>query len=573
MTQNAGEERAKTPTVWLLVDNSARALALDAVADRLDGRGINAEVVTITEVIGSMARSALAGGAERLLRGLRVAVQSRGGDEDLIGAVRRARPDVLAVTDARYVRALSVLESVTGIASLQVGVLPDYNLNDAWIDSGLHAFVVPHDELAARLERNVPAERVLVAGPPILPGFDAELDRAALRSEFGFSANEKLVLVRADTVASSIREERGAQCRLVEGARFLFHHNGDASAASTLRRAANEQGLQAVMFGKVEDPSRYFAIADCAIVAPQEPLSAELIALGLPLLLVGPPGDRGAHVSFLESHSMGRHVPELLRLGAEIERFLGEERLATYSEAARTIGLPGGSDEVADAISKLCEKAEEWLGTPADASGPEGGSDDGPARDDAPKGPFESIGSRSGGSSRDEGEGVTFGTPSDGSRDSGGVGNGDAPAKDPNHNPYAGISRAEAKEQLAQLILMERDLERRLGELDKEQQRWRSRLDLAREWNEVDLENEAESILREFIAESDPLRAELADVRLQKSKLKAAANPNAAKKQEPQRERGPGASRLADLERRFRKMEDDRDLDALKGRIDREFGD
>jgi hypothetical protein len=572
MTQNAGEERAKTPTVWLLVDNSARALALDAVAERLDGRGINAEVVTITEVIGSMARSALAGGAERLLRGLRVAVQNRGGDEDLIGAVRRARPDVLAVTDARYVRALSVLESVTGIASLQVGVLPDYNLNDAWIDSGLHAFVVPHDELAARLERRVPAERVLVAGPAVLPGFDAELDRAALRSEFGFSASEKLVLVRADTFATSMLEKLVFQCRLVEGARFLFHHNGDASAASTLRRAANEQGLQAVMFGKVDDPARYFAVADCAIVAPQEPLSAELIALGLPLLLVGPPGDRGAHVSFLESHSMGRHVPELLRLGAEIERFLGDDRLAKYAEAARTIGLPGGSDEVADAISRLCEKAEEWLGAPADAPGGDGGGDDAPSRDDAPRGPFESIGSGGGaGAGRDEG--VTFGTPSDDEAGGDGGGRDAAPARDPDHNPYAGISRAEAKEQLAQLILMERDLERRLGELDKEQQRWRSRLDLAREWNEVDLENEAESILREFIAESDPLRAELADVRLQKSKLKAAANPNAARKKEAERERGPGASRLAELEQRFRKMEDDRDLDALKGRIDREFGD
>ena len=60
MTQNQGEERAKTPTVWLLVDNSARALALESVATLLDARGVRAEIVTITEVIGSMAREAIA---------------------------------------------------------------------------------------------------------------------------------------------------------------------------------------------------------------------------------------------------------------------------------------------------------------------------------------------------------------------------------------------------------------------------------------------------------------------------------------------------------------------------------
>ena len=404
MTQNQGEERAKTPTVWLLVDNSARALALESVATLLDARGVRAEIVTITEVIGSMAREAIAGGAERLLRGLRVAVQSRGADEALIGAVRRARPDVLVVTDARYVRALSVLESVTGIASLQLGVLPDYNLNDAWLNSGLHAFVVPHDELAARLERAVPTERVLVAGPAVSPGFDAEVDRAALRSEFGFSESESLVLVRADTFPSATLEKLVFQCRLVEGARFLFHHNGDGAAAGALRRAANEHGLQAIMFGKVEDPARYFAVADCAIVAPQEPLSAELIALGLPLLLVGPEGDRGAHVSFLESHSMGKHVPELLRLGSEIERFLEPERLTTHSEAARSIGLPGGSAEVADAIARICEHAQEWLGAPADAPQPGGSGDSPKDSNDAPAGPFETIGSGgSGGSSSSSG--------------------------------------------------------------------------------------------------------------------------------------------------------------------------
>ena len=62
------------PILWILVDHSAREASFDAVAVHLRESGARAEIVTITEVIGSAARGALTGGAERLLRGLCVAL-------------------------------------------------------------------------------------------------------------------------------------------------------------------------------------------------------------------------------------------------------------------------------------------------------------------------------------------------------------------------------------------------------------------------------------------------------------------------------------------------------------------
>lgn len=554
--------------VWILVDHSARAEAFASVARHLSESGVRAEVVTITEVIGQMTRDALAGSAERVLRGLRVVVQGRSSDEDLLGALRRVRPDLLAVTNPRHVRALSVLESLTGIPALQVGVLPDFNLHQAWAKSGLHAFVVPHEELGERLTNSgIDSERVLVAGPAVAPGFARALDRNALRDEFGFPSKERIIIARAETFAVADLEKLVFQLKLIDTpTRILFHHNGDNAAASTLRRAANEYGVEAVMFGRVDELERYLALADAIVTRADDPLMPEVIALGLPVMMVGSTGDAAEQAEFLTRHRMGRHIPDMLRLGSEMERFLEEEHLSRYAEAASSIGLPGGSKEVAEALAGALEHADEWRGgrdprlTDDGGDAPRGDSERGEDGSTARGGLFESIG--------DSGRGARSGEGGRGEQTDARSTSGESGG-----NEYAGISRAEAKEQLAQLILVERDLERRLSDLSKEQERWRSRLDMAREWHEDDLAEEAEEILRGYMQEAEPLEQELRDVRRQKSKLKDAAD--VGERPTPQSESGGGeqSSRMAALERRFRKMEEDRELDSLKDRINRELGD
>lgn len=555
MTESTPESSTsiKDRVVWILVDHSARAEAFATVAEALGTEGVHVEIVTITEVIGSLAKDVLTGGAERLLRGLRVAFQGRSSDEDLIGAVRRAKPDVLAITQARYVRALSLLESLSGIPSLQLGVVPDYNLDESWLRSGLHAFIVPHQEMVERLHQaGVLAERVLVAGPAIQRGFTQSLQMEAERDTFGFSNHESILLVRADGFAIPTLEKLVFQAKLVEGkVRFLFHHNGDGSVANALRRAASEYGLPAAMFGRVHDLERYVASSDAVILSPQDPLMAEVLAQGKPVFMIGPDDHASSQVAFLERHKMGRHVRDLLRVGSDLEAFIRPDALEKYREGAQAIGQPHGSQEVAKAIGEAIRHAEAWRSNPNQPApqSPQNTPEQDQGTGGGTGGAFESIGAGGAGGAQ-------------GKKDSGGG------------NEYSGISQAEAKEQMAQLILVERDLERRLGDLEKEQQRWRSRLDLAREWGEGDLATEAEGLLRGYLQEGRALQEEIQGVRRQKDKLKAAAQGKSSSAATGGAQvSSADQSRILERERRFRKMEEDRDLGDLKDRLRREFGD
>ncbi|MGM0558263.1 MAG: hypothetical protein ACQEVA_17900 [Myxococcota bacterium] len=562
------EKTEKEAVIWILIDHSSREAAFEDVGEYLSEQGVQIQVVTITEVLGSVARDALTGGAERLLRGLRVAFQGHSSDEDLLGAVRRARPDVLAVTNGRYLRALGLLENLTGIKTLQVGILANYNLSTDWMNSGVGAYVVPHADFRDRLVANgARAERVLVAGPPIRPGFTKEVDREEVRAEFGFD-DSKTVLVRADSFPTKNLEKLVFQCSLVEGeVRFIFHHNGDQTTASTLRAAAEKYGLPAAMFGQVDELERFVVAADAILAPVQDPFVSELVVASRPLMLVGADEHFASQSEFLVEQGAARHIADVLRLGSEMERALSDEELAEMAGAASQLGSREANRAVADALGAAVEHADEWRTSPAtappDDGEPVGGPEDGGEEAPGAAGPFETIGrgSRGGGTSSETAE--------------------DAPETSEERaqtRSYAGISKSEAKDQLAELILIERDIERELSEISRQQERWRKRLDLAREWNEDDLALEAEEVLREYLEEAKPLERDLADVRRQKQKLKAAAHGG----EEPGSRRAPagligaegdedGRDR-SEVEQRFRRLELDRDLDDLKDRIKRELG-
>ena len=108
----------------------------------------------------------------------------------------------------------------------------------------------------------------------------------------------------------------------------------------------------------------------------------------------------------------------------------------------------------------------------------------------------------------------------------------------------------------------------------REQEQWRHRLELAREWNETDLAGEAERVLRGHLADIERFQEELDRVRVQKDKLKARVRAgrggSSASRSQPSPPTAPTGSRRQ-AESKFRNMEVERDLNSLKERLKREM--
>ena len=497
--------------VWVVADRGDAAVA--ALGDALRAAGYAVTTLASQEVVQRLVKEAggeLIGSLRDLLRGLRDSEQESEPEHKL-------RPDVVVVTAANTFGPGNAFTRITGDDVLRIGVVPDYALGAAWVGAPLHAWVVPVETFVpALVEARVDEDRVEIAGPPVPAAYASGTDGAALREQWGLGP-EPVVFVHCDRGDLDL-DRLAFQFSLLEAAvQPVFFAGGDAGVSEALRAAARKHGVEADLLGAVPSLRDFHAVADLVVAPADDPRIGHVLALDRPVLLVGQPAVR-TQVDFLTGLGAARHVPDVLRLGTELDLIASGSALADLTAGSALVGKADGTARVTEAIVRLIERREVIL-----AAGRE--------EPQAHRGPFERIGA-----------------PRVSVRVAG------APAQ----STVSAVSSAEAKDELANLIMMEREAERKASEADRAVEQWRQRLELAREWNETQLATEAESQLARAEAAATAGREELERTRIQKEKLKESVR----------RGRGDASGPPAPAPtEKFEDMEVERDLAALRKRL------
>lgn len=496
-------------------------------------------------------------------------------------ALSRGAPDLVVFTSPRHLKGMDWVGRVIGGDALKVALLPDYNLGGAWLKGAVHAFVIPHEGLRAPLhDAGVAPERVFVAGPAIARSYAEAPDAEALRAEFGLDPSAgAITLILTSHFSASTLESMLFQLSLVDKAwQPIFHVGRDEEKAEALRRAARTHGLPARLLGDVANLHDFIAAAELILLHPTDEVLIGALALDRPVLMVGDPGPVTTQRDFLVAQRAALHAQEVLRLGAEVELAIRPEVLAQLNDAAASVGRRTGTAEVADALELIAQRRRSLAISPGSTeeegpavSGPfeligGGGASSSAGATAARSGPFESLG----------GDGGEARRPSEGEIASRPAGFEGAPSPRPLSRPpvTSSLSAAEAKDQLAALIVQERKLERSLEEAQREQERWSKRRELALQWGERDLATEAENILRRALTQSERDAAQLESVRLQKDKLKARVRggrqaPGGRFGAPPQVDRAPQRDDAprGRADKRFTDMEVEDDLARLRQRL------
>jgi hypothetical protein len=500
-------------TIWIVAESGdATALAL---AGQMDALGHPCTVLSPQQAVPRLVRDAggdLIDSIRGLIRGIR--------DRDLESLDEASgvdgRPDVVVLTSPTLFGSAQVFTRLTEQGVLRVGVMPDYGMSGGWLDAPLHAWIVPVEAFVAPLEEaGVDPARVRIAGPAVPADYAEGQSRTELRESWGLG-EEPVIFVHCDGGQWDLDRLMFQFSLLEEATQPVFYVGEDSGAADQLRRAARKHGVPADLLGAVPSLRDFHAVADLVVTAPDDVRVVHALAMDRPLLLVGHAPVR-TQVDFLAGMGAVRHVPDLLQLGAELDLVAREETLATMAEAASKIGKADGTAAVAKALVEIVETRAEILATGAAGS---------PQR----RGPFERIGT--------------------GQRGERLPGSGRAPA-----------STEEARDELANLIMTERGAETRVSDAERAIEQWTQRLELAGEWNEAELEEEARKQLSRAHREAKVAGEALERTRMQKQKLK-----------ESVRRGSQSASASPDVAERFEGMEVERDLDTLRKRLEDELG-
>jgi hypothetical protein len=393
-----------------------------------------------------------------------------------------------------------------------LGVTLGLRLDPAWARTGVDRLAVADERQAeAAAELGLPLECLIPCGIPVCGGFSSVPpdDKPPLRRAFDLPEDGRVVLVVTDGLEPD--ELTGALFQLsliAERATIMFDVAGDDDAADLLRRRAGLYGVEARMFGKVEEAGQLWAAADVVVARPHIYVEQRAIALRQPYVHVLPADEPERETARIYvDRGIGRVVEHISTLAAEIDMQL---ELSTLKEARQRIGEISkrtAATDVARLIAQVTAQAEQIL---AEHRRPEPGPATPSAKPEQPEpapseGPLETIG---------------------------------APAKD----------EREPTELLADIEAAEAEANRQVTEHQKQADLWNRRVALAQEKGADDLEREARRIAEKHMTAMHRALAELGRISERRKHL----------------ERKQATSRV---ERDFQRLEVEDALAALKKKL------
>jgi processive 1,2-diacylglycerol beta-glucosyltransferase len=267
-----------------------------------------------------------------------------------------------------------------------VAAATDYGLHGYWPHSGLALFCVADDAEAQVLaRRGAEAGEVAVTGIPVRPQFASAFDREAALERFDLPRNRRILLALAGATMpgpyvrfkESLATTLPAIAGLPDTAVAVVTGRDDAFA-ETLRTRVQGFGSRNVrVLGYVERMAEIMAAADLAICKPGGLVTAECVAVGLPMVLVGPAaGQERANVSALLEAGAAVYDADPRRLAEAVRGALASQsRLARMREAAARLAKPDAARDIAERVLELAGVRTRDRG---DAGGA-GGSADGVA--------------------------------------------------------------------------------------------------------------------------------------------------------------------------------------------------
>ena len=515
----ASERRTVALLIWSSSENGLLSTGR-VLADTLAADPHRLDTVTVDLPRDMAARSLVKQVAGLVDTRLETAVVTSLGWKVVQSALSGKRPDVVVALDPVAAAAVDAWRGKGLLRAPLVGVVPGLTIEPAWAATAVDRLSVA-DEVQGEeaLELGLPEECPVPCGVPVCSGFSSVQpdDKAPLRARFHLPKDRQTLLVVTDGFGDD--EITGALFQLSmlsDRVTLLFDVARDDDAADLLRRRASIYGVQARMFGKVDEAGMLWGACDAVLARPHLYVEQRAVALRLPVVAFMPNDQMAqARAALVERRGVGVQVHNLATLAAQIDTVLQPDRLKKATQTLAAVSRRNALPQMARLCAQVAADAEAILAeakqrqakpsTPkADPNGPRVVKD----------GPLEVIG-------------------------------GPTPVEEP-------ADPETPTRTLADVEAAETEAGRQVLQHQQEADRWAHRAQLARERGDRELEQEAEATVNKHQRAMHRALAELARLAEQRQALEGA----------PERK-----ARRRKLERTFKKMELDDALDDLKRKM------
>jgi len=240
----------------------------------------------------------------------------------------------------------------------------DFGLHGFWPRHGLARFCVADESEAAELvRRGTPESDIRVTGIPVREQFEQTIDRREARERLDLNPEHRVVLALAGATQPGpyerFKESLGVSLTLIASipnTTVAVVTGRDEAYANDLRARVSGFGSTTVrVLGYVERMAEVMAASDVSVCKPGGLVTAECVAMQLPMVLIGPAsGQERANVESLVAAGAAIYDADPRRMAEFVRKALARPgQLARSKEATVALSRPNAARHAAETIAEL----------------------------------------------------------------------------------------------------------------------------------------------------------------------------------------------------------------------------
>lgn len=273
---------------------------------------------------------------------------------------RAFAPELVIATEIGAVEIAALAKREGWFDAPILAVQTDYHAEPPWVQAEVDYYCVGSDEARAQLIGwGASAQRILISGVPIDPGFGSRMDRLEVLRSLGLIPRKPVVLVMGGGMGPAPLDEivRSLErCELPLQVIAIAGHN--RAMRRRLERLRGRVALDLVIFGWTSRVTELMASADLLVTKPGGVTVAEALAAGVPLLLTEPlPGPEERHVRYLVERGAAVYAESLAQIPELASAVLtSPARRARMVKRHREMARPDAAHAIAQVARALMEK-------------------------------------------------------------------------------------------------------------------------------------------------------------------------------------------------------------------------
>lgn len=262
-------------------------------------------------------------------------------------------PDVIICSHAFPCGIISALKEKNSLNIPLVAVITDYTIHSFWLHPYVNAYIIPSEGLKyPMLQQGIAEKLIQPKGIPIRNEFGLSMDKKQIRTELGLENKTTILVMGGGLGLGSIPEIVHTLGNCGMDLQVMVIAGSNVKLEEKLKQMKTKNKL--LVYGYIDFVAKLMAGADLIITKPGGLTTAEVLATGLPMVIVAPlPGQEDRNTEFLLNSGVAAKVRKVEHLPPLISQILENPlRLKHMEEMAECLGKPEAAKETVDFILK-----------------------------------------------------------------------------------------------------------------------------------------------------------------------------------------------------------------------------